>query len=107
MDSSTIRRDDPVHDQLLPKWRGAAVTETVRGRQVGFVGLGNMGIPMTGYLVAAGYHVRGFDTSPSAVENFEAIGSSDAGGGVTAVADLPPDSDHTAIARWLAARTAE
>jgi 3-hydroxyisobutyrate dehydrogenase len=24
-----------------------------------------------------------------------------------ALADLPPDSDHTAIARWLAARTAE
>jgi UDP-N-acetyl-D-mannosaminuronate dehydrogenase len=30
---------------------------------VGFVGLGNMGIPMARRLVAAGYHVRGFDTS--------------------------------------------
>jgi 3-hydroxyisobutyrate dehydrogenase len=44
-------------------------------RQVGFVGLGNMGIPMTGRLVAAGYHVRGFDTSAEAQRNFAAIGS--------------------------------
>ena len=58
------------------------------GTVVGFIGLGNMGIPMSNHLVAAGYHVRGFDTSPDAVENFEAIGSSDAGGGVTAVAGL-------------------
>ncbi len=58
------------------------------GTVVGFIGLGNMGIPMSKHLVAAGYHVRGFDTSPDAVENFEAIGSSDAGGGVTAVAGL-------------------
>ena len=58
------------------------------GTAVGFIGLGNMGIPMSKHLVAAGYHVRGFDTSPDAVENFEAIGSSDAGGGVTAVAGL-------------------
>jgi 3-hydroxyisobutyrate dehydrogenase len=55
---------------------------------VGFIGLGNMGIPMTRRLVAAGYHVRGFDTSAEARENFEAIGSSDAGGGVTAVTEL-------------------
>jgi len=55
---------------------------------VGFVGLGNMGIPMTKRLVAAGYHVRGFDTSPAAVANFTAIGPSDAGGAVTAVGQL-------------------
>ena len=55
---------------------------------VGFIGLGNMGIPMTRRLVAAGYHVRGFDTSAEARENFEAIGSSDAGGGVTAITEI-------------------
>jgi 3-hydroxyisobutyrate dehydrogenase len=54
---------------------------------VGFIGLGNMGIPMTTRLVGAGYHVRGLDTSAEALENFEAIGSSDAGGGVTAVTE--------------------
>ena len=43
-------------------------------RQVGFVGLGHMGIPMTRRLVAAGYHVRGFDTSAEARRNFAAIG---------------------------------
>ena len=45
---------------------------------VGFVGLGHMGLPMTGRLVAAGYQVRGFDTSAQARRNFAAIGSTDA-----------------------------
>ena len=54
---------------------------------VGFIGLGNMGIPMTTRLVGAGYHVRGFDASAEALENFEAIGSADAGGGVTAITE--------------------
>lgn len=60
---------------------------------VGFVGLGNMGIPMSQHLVAAGYHVRGFDTSPAAIENFKSTGSPDAGGGVTAVASLASVGD--------------
>src|ERR1700748_2063413 len=55
---------------------------------VGFIGLGNMGIPMTRRLVEAGDHVRGFDTSPGALADFEAIGASDAGGGVTAVTEI-------------------
>jgi 3-hydroxyisobutyrate dehydrogenase len=58
------------------------------GEVVGFVGLGNMGIPMTRRLVAAGYQVRGFDTSAEAARSFAGIGPSDAGGGVTAVAEL-------------------
>ena len=32
-------------------------------KTVGFIGLGNMGIPMARCLVAAGYHVLGFDQS--------------------------------------------
>ena len=55
---------------------------------VGFIGLGNMGIPMTRRLVEAGYHVRGFDTSTGALGNFAAIGTSGAGGGVTAVTEI-------------------
>ena len=37
------------------------------GKVIGFVGLGNMGIPMTRRLVAAGHQVRGFDTSAEAM----------------------------------------
>ncbi len=55
---------------------------------VGFIGLGNMGIPMSRRLVEAGYQVRGFDTATDARQAFEAIGSADAGGGVTAVTEL-------------------
>ncbi len=58
------------------------------GEAIGFVGLGNMGIPMTRRLVAAGYRVRGFDTSAQAARNFANIGSSEAGGEVTPVAEL-------------------
>jgi 3-hydroxyisobutyrate dehydrogenase len=60
---------------------------------VGFIGLGNMGIPMSQHLVAAGYQVRGFDPSSAAIANFAAIGSSEAGGGVTAVAGLAAVGD--------------
>ena len=60
---------------------------------VGFVGLGNMGIPMTRRLVGAGYQVRGHDMSADAVAAFEAIGTSDTGGGVTAVATLAAVGD--------------
>ena len=60
---------------------------------VGFIGLGNMGIPMTRRLVGAGYHVRGFDTSAAARENFEAIGSSGGRGDVTAITELGSVSD--------------
>jgi 3-hydroxyisobutyrate dehydrogenase len=56
-------------------------------KTVGFIGLGNMGIPMSQRLVGAGYQVRGFDTAAQARQNFEAIGSSEAGGGVTAITD--------------------
>jgi 3-hydroxyisobutyrate dehydrogenase len=66
------------------------------GEIVGFVGLGNMGIPMTRRLVAAGYQVRGFDTSAEAVRNFAGIGSSDAGGEATPVAELGAVGDGAA-----------
>ena len=61
---------------------------TGTGTVVGFVGLGNMGIPMTTRLVAAGYQVRGFDTSSLAMANFTAIGPSEAGGFAFAAGSL-------------------
>ena len=33
---------------------------------IAFLGLGNMGAPMSGNLVNAGYPVRGFDPAPAA-----------------------------------------
>jgi 3-hydroxyisobutyrate dehydrogenase len=45
------------------------MTETV-----GFVGLGNLGAPMAGRLIAAGHRVRGYDADPAAVERFAAAG---------------------------------
>ncbi len=33
-------------------------------RRIGFIGLGNMGGPMCGHLVAAGYDVTAFDLMP-------------------------------------------
>jgi 3-hydroxyisobutyrate dehydrogenase len=35
------------------------------GETIGFIGLGNMGGPMAGNLVKAGYTVQGFDLSPA------------------------------------------
>jgi NAD binding domain of 6-phosphogluconate dehydrogenase len=75
----------------------------VAGMVVGFVGLGNMGIPMTRRLVAAGYHVRGFDTSAQARGNFAAVGSAGApgtGGTGTGTAPRSPagsTSDHDGV----------
>ncbi len=36
--------------------------------RIGFIGLGNMGLPMAANLVKAGYQVKGFDLSPSALQ---------------------------------------
>ena len=48
---------------------------------IGWIGLGNMGGPMTANLVQAGHTVRGFDLNPGAVAAAEA-------GGVTSVAGI-------------------
>jgi 3-hydroxyisobutyrate dehydrogenase len=54
---------------MMTAEQGGAAPATV----VGFIGLGNMGIPMSKHLVAAGYHVRGFDTSEAALHAFAAL----------------------------------
>ncbi|MGE0810044.1 MAG: NAD(P)-dependent oxidoreductase, partial [Immundisolibacter sp.] len=47
---------------------------------LGFIGLGTMGLPMSGHLVRAGYRVLGFDPAPAALSAATAQG-------VTACAD--------------------
>ncbi len=39
--------------------------------QIGFIGLGNMGLPMAANLVKGGHAVTGFDTVPAALEKAE------------------------------------
>ncbi len=41
---------------------------------IGFIGLGNMGLPMAINLVKAGHKVTGFDLQPTALTNFSAAG---------------------------------
>lgn len=41
---------------------------------LGFIGLGTMGLPMSGHLVRAGYQVRGFDPAPAAMSAASAQG---------------------------------
>jgi 3-hydroxyisobutyrate dehydrogenase len=52
---------------------------------IGFIGLGNMGVPMAANLVKAGYQVVGFDISRAAVEALAAIGGRAAGSAAEAV----------------------
>lgn len=57
--------------------------------QIGFVGLGVMGLPMAANLVRAGHHVRGFDMVAAACEKFK-----EAGGVVaTSPADAAKDAE--------------
>ena len=68
--------------------------------RVGFVGLGNMGMPMARRLAAAGYHVCGFDASAEILRTVAGLDGFSAAPGVTAVGDGAsavilslPDSD--------------
>lgn len=42
--------------------------------KLGFIGLGNMGLPMAINLLRADYQVYGFDTNTKAMEQFAAAG---------------------------------
>jgi 3-hydroxyisobutyrate dehydrogenase len=42
--------------------------------RIGFIGLGNMGLPMAQNLIKAGHQVEGVDVNPAAVENLKAAG---------------------------------
>jgi 3-hydroxyisobutyrate dehydrogenase len=66
---------------------------------VGFIGLGQMGKPMTRRLVEAGFQVQGFDLAPEAREALESVGgravasAADAAAGASAVILMLPTSD--------------
>jgi 3-hydroxyisobutyrate dehydrogenase len=47
--------------------------------RIGFIGLGNMGLPMALNLLKAGHHVEGFDVNGAAVEKLVAAGGASAG----------------------------
>ena len=64
------------------------------GKNVGFIGLGCMGLPMSQNLKAAGYNVKGYDLSPEARSsaNAEGIPTADS------VADLCKDVEYIVTA---------
>ena len=47
--------------------------------RIGFIGLGNMGLPMALNLVKAGHQVEGVDVNAAAVEKLNAAGGASAG----------------------------
>ena len=53
--------------------------------KIGFIGLGNMGLPMAKNLLAAGHQVTGFDLSDAALEGLVSAGGSKAGTATDAV----------------------
>ena len=75
---------------------------------VGWIGLGNMGGPMTANLVKAGHDVRGFDLHPQALAAAAATGVKSAGSLEEAVSDVDviftmlPKGEH-AVAVYLGA----
>jgi 3-hydroxyisobutyrate dehydrogenase len=58
--------------------------------QIGFIGLGNMGLPMAQNLIKAGHRVRGFDVVATSVEKLSAAGGTAAAdaSGVAGDADV-------------------
>lgn len=71
--------------------------DAITSGRIGFVGLGNMGMPMAGHLVEAGYHVVGFDASAAVMRAIaDASGDPDGGtGGLRAARDLVATGEDT------------
>jgi 3-hydroxyisobutyrate dehydrogenase len=73
--------------------------------KIGFIGLGNMGLPMAGNLVNKGHEVRGFDLVAGNVEQAARLGVSaaaspaDAAKGVEAIITMLPAGKDT-LAVW-------
>src|SRR5437868_1850399 len=55
--------------------------------KIGFIGLGNMGLPMAQNLINAGHSVAGFDVNEAAIERVAAGGGRAAGALADACAD--------------------
>ena len=66
--------------------------------KIGFIGLGNMGLPMSQSLVKAGHMVRGFDLSAPAVERLAAAG----GAGARSVSDACDQAEVLRLVDWAA-----
>jgi len=60
---------------------------------IAFIGLGIMGSPMAGHLVAAGHQVAGFDPSQEKLERLSAAG----GRAATSIADAVADADVVCV----------
>jgi len=56
--------------------------------KIGFIGLGNMGLPMAGNLVKAGHAVAGFDLAPAALQRAGARGVRQQAAAAAAAADV-------------------
>lgn len=77
--------------------------------QIGFIGIGKMGLPMARHLAAAGHSVEGFDLSPAVLEAAREAGLKTAGSLAAATAgkdvvfsSLPHDAAFEAVAAQLA-----
>lgn len=73
--------------------------------EIGFIGIGNMGLPMARHLIEAGHKVVGYDTRPEAVARLAAFGAETAGSPAeladrveTVVASLPTPDIVKAVA---------
>src|SRR5438876_11447277 len=79
--------------------------EERRMARMGFIGLGNMGVPMAGNLVKKGHEVKGFDLVAANLEKVAAKGvkkaasAADAASGVDAVVTMLPAGKDT-LAVW-------
>ena len=68
--------------------------------RIGFIGLGNMGLPMAANLVKAGHAVAGFDVGKPLTGKLSAVGGlaaetiAMAGGGADAIITMLPASEH-------------
>ena len=62
--------------------------------KIGFIGLGNMGLPMARNLLAAGHRVTGFDLSEDACAALAAAGAARAGSATAAATAVQQQ-------RWL------
>jgi 3-hydroxyisobutyrate dehydrogenase len=68
--------------------------------RIGFIGLGNMGLPMAANLIKAGHEVTGFDVVKTAVGKLSALGGMAADGtaatcrGAEAIVTMLPAGDH-------------
>ena len=68
--------------------------------RIGFIGLGNMGLPMAANLIKAGHHVMGFDVAKAATGKLSANGGTVVDiaaavcGGAEAIITMLPAGDH-------------